>query len=163
MPSRFDHFQFTLSLDLTFQVPMQYFSLEHLSLLSPPDSSTAVHCFCCGSASSFLLELFPLLFSSGILGTYQPGEFIFQGHDFFAFSYCSWDYQGKNTEMVCHSLLQGTMFFSELSTMTGPSLVAPHSMAHELHWVRQAVIHVVSLVSFLCLWFSFCLPSDEWG
>ena len=26
----------------------------------------------------------------------------------FAFSYCSWGYQGKNTEVVCHSLLQGT-------------------------------------------------------
>ena len=26
----------------------------------------------------------------------------------FAFSYCSWGSQGKNTEMVCHSLLQWT-------------------------------------------------------
>ena len=24
----------------------------------------------------------------------------------------------------------------------------------------RAVIHVISLVSFLCLWFSFCLSSD---
>ena len=28
----------------------------------------------------------------------------------FAFSYCSWGYQGKNTEVVCHSLLQWTTF-----------------------------------------------------
>ena len=28
----------------------------------------------------------------------------------FAFSYCSWGSQGKNTEVVCHSLLQWTMF-----------------------------------------------------
>ena len=28
----------------------------------------------------------------------------------FAFSYCSWGSQGKNTGMVCHSLLQWTMF-----------------------------------------------------
>ena len=27
-----------------------------------------------------------------------------------AFSYCSWDSQGKNTEVVCHSLLQWTTF-----------------------------------------------------
>ena len=28
------------------------------------------------------------------------------------FSYCSWGSQGKNTEVVCHSLLQGTHFVS---------------------------------------------------
>ena len=28
----------------------------------------------------------------------------------FAFSYCSWDSQGRNTEVVCHSLLQWTTF-----------------------------------------------------
>ena len=28
----------------------------------------------------------------------------------FAFSYCSWGSQGKNTEVVCHSLLRWTMF-----------------------------------------------------
>ena len=27
-----------------------------------------------------------------------------------AFSYCSWDSQGKNVEMVCHSLLQWITF-----------------------------------------------------
>ena len=28
----------------------------------------------------------------------------------FAFSYCSWGSQGKNTEVVCHFLLQWTTF-----------------------------------------------------
>ena len=28
----------------------------------------------------------------------------------FAFSYCSWGSQGKNTEVVCHSVLQWTTF-----------------------------------------------------
>ena len=64
---------------------------------------------------SFWLRLFILsgvispLFSSSIWGTYQP-EFIFQCHIFFIFSYCSWSSQGKNTEVVCHSLLQWTTF-----------------------------------------------------
>ena len=47
-------------MDLTFPVPMQYCSLEHQTLLSPPDTSTAK----CrerssrfGPATSFLLEL----------------------------------------------------------------------------------------------------------
>ena len=28
----------------------------------------------------------------------------------YTFSYCSWGSQGKNTEVVCHSLLQWTTF-----------------------------------------------------
>ena len=28
----------------------------------------------------------------------------------FTFSYCSWGFQSKNTKVVCHSLLQWTMF-----------------------------------------------------
>ena len=50
------------------------------------------------------------LFSGKILGTYQPGEFIFHCPIFFAFSYCSWGSQGKNTKVVCLSLLQWTTF-----------------------------------------------------
>ena len=52
---------------------------------------------------------------------------------------------------------------SELSTMTCPSWVALHSMARSFIELDQAVVHVISLVSFLWLWFSFCLPSDGWG
>ena len=33
----------------------------------------------------------------------------------FAFSYCSWGSQGKNTEVVCHSLLQWTTFSAPTS------------------------------------------------
>ena len=44
---------------LTFQVPRQHCSLQHRTLLSPPDASTAGCCFHFGSASSFFLELFP--------------------------------------------------------------------------------------------------------
>ena len=66
----------------------------------------------------FLLSgVISTLISSSILGTYRPGEFIFQCPIFlpsvsylFAFLYCSWDFQGKNTEVVCHSLLQWTTF-----------------------------------------------------
>ena len=43
---------------LTFQVPMQYCSLQHQTLLSPPDTFTNGCHFCFGSAFSFLLELF---------------------------------------------------------------------------------------------------------
>ena len=65
-------------MNLTFQIPMQYCSLQHQTLLPSLVTSTTGCCFCFGSISSFFLELFFLLISSGILGTYRPGEFIFQ-------------------------------------------------------------------------------------
>ena len=49
---------------------------------------------------------------------------------------------------------------SELSTMTCPSWVALQDMAHSFFELQEAVVHVISLISFLYLWFSFCLPSD---
>ena len=52
---------------------------------------------------------------------------------------------------------------SELSTMTCPSWVALHSMAHSFIELDKAVVHVIRLVSFLWLWFSVCLPSDREG
>ena len=46
---------------------------------------------------------------------------------------------------------------SEPSTMTRLAWVALHDMAHNF---IEVVVHVISLVSFLWLWFSFCLHSD---
>ena len=45
-------------MDLTFQVLMQYCSLQHQTLLLSPVTSTAGYCFCFGSIPSFFLELF---------------------------------------------------------------------------------------------------------
>ena len=45
-------------MDLTFQVPMQYCSSQHQTLLPSPVTSTTGCCFCFGSISSFFLELF---------------------------------------------------------------------------------------------------------
>ena len=47
----------------------------------------------------------------------------------YALSYCSWGSQGKNVEVVCHSLLQWTTF-TELSIMTHPSWLALYDMDH---------------------------------
>ena len=52
--------------DLTFQVPMQYCSLQkHQTLLPSPVTSTTGRCFCFSSVSSVFLEL--LLYSSPIV------------------------------------------------------------------------------------------------
>ena len=66
-------------MDLTFQVPMQYCYLQHRTLLLSPVPSTSGYCFCFGSIPSvFLVWSQSPLTSSSILGTYQPGEFLFQ-------------------------------------------------------------------------------------
>ena len=45
-------------MDLTLQVPMQYCSLQHQTLLPSPVTSTIGRCFCFGSGPSLFLELF---------------------------------------------------------------------------------------------------------
>ena len=49
-------------MDLTFQVPMQYCSLQHQTLLPSPVTSTTGHCFHFSSVSSLFLVLFLYLF-----------------------------------------------------------------------------------------------------
>jgi len=79
----------------------------------------------------------------------------------FAFSYCSWGSQGKNADVVLTFPSLVDHVLSELSTMTCPTWVALHDTAHNFIELDKAVVHVISLISFLWLWFSFCLPSDE--
>ena len=101
------------------------------------------------------------LISSSMLGTYRPGELIFQCPIFFPFH-------------TVHGVLKARilMWFaipfssehtlSELSTMTHLFWVVLHSMAYSFFDLDQAVIHVIRLVSFLWLWFqSVCslMPS----
>ena len=62
-------------MDLIFQVPMQYCSLQNHTLLLSLVTSTTGYFFCFGSILSVVIS--PLI-SSSILGTYRPGEFLFQ-------------------------------------------------------------------------------------
>ena len=123
-----------LFMDLTFQVPIQYCSLHHWTLLPSPVTSTTGCCSCFGSASSFFLELF---LHSGHLRTW--GVHL---------SYCSWGSQGKNTKCFAIPFSSGPRFVRivhhDLSVW-----VALHGMAHSFIELNKAVIHVISLISFL--------------
>ena len=75
----------------------------------------------------------------------------------FAFSYCSWGSQGKNTEVVCHSLLQWTTF-----CQPSPPWPARLGWSHRA-WLSfieldKAVVCVIRLASFLWLWFQCVCP-----
>ena len=77
----------------------------------------------------------------------------------FACSFCSWDFQGKNTEVVCHSLLQWTM--SCQNSPPWPVWIGWPCLAHSFIELDKAVAHVISLFSFLWLWFPFCRTSMD--
>ena len=59
---------------LTFQVYMQHCSLQHQSLLSPPDTFTTKCCFHFGSAASFFLELLVLALRSSLVAYWIPSD-----------------------------------------------------------------------------------------
>ena len=67
----------------------------------------------------------------------------------FAFSYCSWGSQGKNTEVVCCSLLQWTTF-CQTSPPWPIHLGWPHTAWLSFIELDKAVVHVIGLAS--CLW-----------
>ena len=79
----------------------------------------------------FLLSLQPFILSEvislligNILGTYPPGEFLYQYLIILPF-HTVHGVQGKNTEVVCHSLLQWTTF-----CQTFPSWKTTESSLH---------------------------------
>ena len=101
---------------LTFQVPMQYCSLQQQTLLSPPDTSTTEHRFCSDPAASFFLYLLVIALCSSLVERWTSYDLrgSFSSVIYFAFSYCSWG-SHKNTGVVCHSLLQWTTFCQNFS------------------------------------------------
>ena len=135
-------------MDLTFQVPMQYCSLQHWTLLPSPVTFTTGLCFCFGSgfsfwwaavygvaqsrirlkwrssSSSFILSgAVSPLFSSSILGTSRPGKFIFQSHIFLPFHSVHGVLKARILNWLAIPFTSDHVL-SELSTMTRPSWVA---------------------------------------
>ena len=70
-------------IELTFQVPMQYCSFQHQTLLPLPVTSTTGHYFCFGSVSSFFLEKVMAPYSSTLAWkipwTEKPGRLQYMG------------------------------------------------------------------------------------
>ena len=146
-------------MDLTFQVPMQYCPLQHRTLLPSPITSTTGCCFCFGSVSSFFLELVLHWSPIAYWAPTNLGISSFSVLSFCLFMlFMGFSRQEYWTGLPIPSPVDHVL--SELSTMTHPSWVALHGMAHSFSELDKAVVHVISLVSFLWLLFSFCLPPD---
>ena len=113
-----------------------------------PVTATPGCCFSFGSISSLFLELLSTLLQQhiGHLPTWRIHVSVLH---LFACSYCSWGSQGKNIEVVCHSLLQWTTFCQN-------SLPCPVS----LEWSYMAWLIVslslTRLWSMWSVWLVFC-------
>ena len=138
-------------MDLTFQVPMQYCSLQHRTLLLSPVISTVGYCFCFGSIPSFFLELFV---HRSPVAYWAPTDLGSSSFSILSFSYCSW---GMNTEVVCHSLLQWTTF-CQTSPPWPARLGWPHMAWLSFIELDKAVVHMIRLASVLWLWFQSLCP-----
>ena len=101
-------------MDLTFQVPMQYHSLQHWTLLSPPDTSTTEHHFCFGPAASFFLELLVIALCSSPVAYWTPsnlGGLISWCHIFLSF------------RTVHKVLMERILEWFTISSSSGPGFV----------------------------------------
>ena len=96
-------------MDLTFQVPMQYCSLQHRNLLSPPDTSKIGRCFHFGSVSSILLELFLHSSPAAYWAPTDLGSSSFGVISFYLFILFM-GFSRQEYWSGCHSLFQWTAF-----------------------------------------------------
>ena len=115
-------------MDLTFQVPMQYFYLQHRSLLLSPVKSTTGCCFCFVSIPSFFLGLFL---------HWSPVEYLAptnqESSSFSVLYFCLFILSMGFSRQEYWSGLPFPYpvdhILSDLSTMTRPSWMALHGMA----------------------------------
>ena len=133
-------------MNLTFQIPMQYCTYS-LRLYFHHQSLPQLGLFLLWLHLFILSWVISPLISSSILGTYRPGEFIFQCPFFCLFIlFMGFSRQEYWSSLPFPSPLDDAL--SELSTMTHLSWLSDSFLE-----LDKAVVHVIRLVSFLWLWF----------
>ena len=142
-------------MDLTFQVPMHYCSSQHWTLLLSPVTSTAECCLCLDSSSSFFLELFLHWSPVAYWGPTDLGSSSFSVLSFRLFI-LSWVSQGRNTEVVFHSLLQWTTFSQNSSPWAVPPQETLRYSSGSVcgvsgSWCPQGCLNPSSLWQLKCL------------
>ena len=147
-------------MDLTFQVPVQYCSLQHRTSLPSPVTSTTGHCFHFGSVSSFFLELF---LHSSLVAYWAPtdlGSSFFSVITFWLFIlFMGFSRQECQSGLPFPSPVDHVL--SELSTMTHPSWVALNGMAHSFIELDKLWSMWSVCLVFCDFCFSSCLLSDR--
>ena len=129
-------------IDLAFQVPVQYCSLQRWTLLSPPNTSKTEHHFCFGPATSFFLELLVIALCSSLIACWTLSDLEGGGVRlpvFYLFAFIT----------VHEVLLTRVLEWVAISFSGGPCFVrtlqcdlsvwgGPEQHDSQLHWVKQA-------------------------
>ena len=123
-------------MDLIFQVPVKYCSLQHQTLLPSPVTSTTGCCFLLWLHLFILSGIISPLISSNILGSYGPEEFIFQCHILFPFHAVHGVLSAGILKWFAFPFSSGPHFIRtlhrDLSVLGGPTW---HGSS--FHWARQ--------------------------
>ena len=102
-----------------------------------------------------------LLLSSSILRTYWPEVFKFQFHIFLTFHIVRGILKERMLLMWFAILFFSGLCFVRTFHHDLSICVALKGMAHSFVELDKAEVHVITFISCVWLWFSFCLPSDE--
>ena len=143
---------------------MQYWSYSirlyfHRRSLPSSDTSITEYSFCFGSVSSFFLWLFIHSYPVAFWAPTDPRSISFSVISFLLFLlFMGFSRQAYWSGLPFPSPVDHVL--SELPIMIHPSWVVLHGMAHTFIELAKAVVHVISLISFLRLWYSFSLPSE---
>ena len=150
---------------------MQYCFLQYQILLPSPVTSTTGCCFWFGFISSFFLELFlhwsPVTYWAPLTWGVHLSFFFFGGGSSSFIALCFYLFilfMGFSRQEYWSGLPFPSPVYhilSELSTMTCPSRLALHGMAHSFIELDKAVVHVITLVSFLWCGFQSVCPLME--
>ena len=141
-------------IDLVFQFPVEYCSLQHQALLPFPVISTTGHFFWFGYISSFFLELFV---HSSPVSYWAPNGLV--NSSFSVISFCliilfmgfsRQEYWSRFSIPFCSGPCLVRTLCYDLSTLCGPT-------QHGCSFIEldKAVVHVISLISFLWLWYIY--------
>ena len=121
-------------MDLTFQVPMQYCSLQHRTSITSHIHNWIL--FLLWLHLFILSGVISPLFSSSILGTYWPGEFIFQCRIFLPFHTVHGALKARILKFFAIPFSSGPRFVSTLQhdpwVLGGPTW-----RGSWFHWIRQ--------------------------
>ena len=148
----FEHFQFTLihGPNISGFYAVLFFIASDFSFIT-----THIHnwvLFSLWFCLFFLSEVISPLFSSSISVTYQPGGFIFQCHTFLLFHTVHRVLKARRVKWFAIPFSSGP-HFCQNSPPWPVHLGWPYTAW--LIELDKVVVHVISLFSFLWLWFSF--------
>ena len=120
-------------MDLTFQIPMQYCSLQHWTLLLSPVTSTTGCYFCFGSISWFFLELY---FHSFPVAYWAPT--YLGSSSFSVLSFCLFVvFMGFSRQEYWSGLPFPSPVGHILSDLSTMSVLGGPTQHNQFHWVRK--------------------------